>query len=121
MGADQQFNHVVSNHVRVGSGGEILTLNTSAEEPIEEIVFPTMPFKVGETWNSSSNGIMGKSTITNLNATLKTPLQTFSNCLVVKTKSASGESRSYFQKGVGMVALALIVDEEEKLMVYLAD
>ena len=75
----------------------------------------TVP-KVGDTYSSQNNGI---TKITDLNATIKTPISTYNDCLVLETNENQTITRTYYKRNIGIIATTLVKDGKEMIFIYL--
>jgi hypothetical protein len=88
-------------------------------EKTESIFLPASPSK-GDTWTSSTGGAKAKVTIIDLDGSIRTPLKDYTGCLVMESSQDGMATRSYFQKGVGLVAISMVIGGDEKLFVFLS-
>ncbi len=106
--------------VRNGSNGSVVGV-MNAEQNTEHILFPSKPWAEQTSWTSNAMGMSVTSTIVDTDGSVVTPEKTFSNCLVVVVDLGETKSKTYLQAGIGLVAVSLIINGEEKLMQYLID
>lgn len=106
-----------TSYVRMGKDGSIIGMQDKAGE--ESTVIQASP-TIGSTWSSRDGQRTYTATVTDLSGTITTATEAYSNCLVVEQATEDGIiTRSYFKKGVGMVATTVIKDGSEKIFIYL--
>lgn len=108
----------VKSYLRVGGDGAILGIQEG--ETQESIIMKKSP-AVGDTWVTNRGGIQSTSSILELDGTIKTPAKTFENCLVLESVQNGSTTKGYFQRGLGMVAITMIVGDLEKLFIYMVN
>jgi len=118
MGSNGDYTLISSSYLRNGKNGSVVGLeSTSSKE--ELVMLPEGPLTKGQSWEMVTGGVSSTSTVIDLHGQVDTPAKRYSDCLVVEMKNAQGTIRSYSKKGIGMVALAIVINGEEKLMSYL--
>ncbi len=111
-----EYNLITTTHTRINDKGAIFAIG---DQDQEEMVFPTEPITVNQTWENTANDKITTTKVINLSGSIETPAKIFKNCLVLEITSDNGIVHSYSQKGVGLVAMSLIIEKEEKLFTYL--
>ncbi|HAP61859.1 MAG TPA: hypothetical protein DCR93_20955 [Cytophagales bacterium] len=101
-------------YARATGGGVVSMENVEAEEQ----VLLEGPYTVGKTWQQVSDGQTSTLKIVAIQGTLETPAETLTQCLVVESTSERTTGRSYYQRGMGLVAITLIVEGKEQVLVY---
>jgi len=104
---------VITSYCRFGSDGSLFS---KANKTANEILVLKKTPKVGDK-NTSQQG--GTSEVVDLNATIKTPTDTYSECLMIEVKENETLSRMYYQKNTGMVATTMVIEGNEKIFIYL--
>ncbi|MEQ8358839.1 MAG: hypothetical protein RH860_05075 [Cytophagales bacterium] len=120
IGDENQFDVLQTSYLRNGENGLVYGL-ANAKMAKEHILIAEHPLEIGKTWTAEADGQKSSSVISGTNEKLITPEKTFNHCLVIETEMGDARIRSYFQKGVGLVASTLILPEGEKLMQYLVN
>jgi hypothetical protein len=113
------YNIMQTVYVRDGNNGSIFGI-IDLNNPTESVMFPERPWKVGTSWTSESMGMSSIGTIISLNGSIVTPEKTFTGCLVIEYQLGETKTLSYFQKDVGMVAVSMSIEGEDKLVQYLS-
>ncbi len=108
-GAESGFS--VTSYVRKAADGTILGFNEKLSD--EEFIFLPNSLEVGQNWDSEGS----KVEIVDLNASIKTPEKTYTDCMVLKMDTGDSSMLSYYKKGVGLVAM----EAQGKLMAYLSN
>jgi len=111
----ENFRLITTFYLRERKDGTIV--GKSASDSSEVVMLPEPPYKEGSKWDNSE-GIME---ILQTDASIETPAGTFDNCLLVKTQMNNVITLGYFQKGVGHVALEMVINGEKKLVQYLVE
>lgn len=103
-------------YMRVAGDGSIYVIQ---EEGGEEAVMMSNSPAVGDTWDTykGSGKVEGK--VIALDGTVKTPITTYTGCLVLEYTENGATSRGYFYPGKGMVAVTVLIEGKEMLFVYL--
>lgn len=118
-GSEDNYSVIASSYARVGEDGSIFALE---KEGNQEYLTLKTPLKLGATWSSKSGQLTSTIKVINLDGTIKTANTTYANCLVVEQKTEDERiMRSYFKEGIGMVATTMIVDDSEKVFIYLVN
>lgn len=118
LGTDESSSVIQSAYVRNGDNGSILGID-DAKQTKEYTFLPEKPWNKGTSWQSDINGNSTTSTIVNINGNITTPEKTYTNCLVVEVNSGQTLIRSYYKENIGIVAVSLIISNDEKLLQYL--
>lgn len=108
-----------TSYFRVEKDGSVYYLDTkSNKESIDVPNNPSLNFK----WNSSDNEWQYQ--VVEVNATLKTPKNTFADCLVIKAEQLNNSDTTklstyfnYYSKSIGYVGSKV----DDQLMSYLQD
>ena len=104
---------VATAYARKDASGAILGYSEFSQK--EEVVFPAGTLKLGDSWDMST----GKAAVTSLSGTINTPEGDLTDCLVIKVTATEASMISYYQKGIGLVAIVVVAGGEERLMQYL--
>ncbi len=118
IGDENQFDVLQTSYLRNGENGLVYGL-ANAKMAKEHVLIAEGPLVKGKSWTAEADGQKSSSVISGTNEKLITPEKTFNHCLVIETEMGDAKIRSYFQKGVGLVASTLMLPEGEKLMQYL--
>jgi len=105
---------VIKSYFRYDDDGNLLTL---ADKNAEERIALTSSPKVGDVLSNDQDE--EKVTITSLTASIETPAGVYSDCMLMEVASQEMQMRMYYQKNVGLVASAMMVEGEEKIFTYL--
>lgn len=101
-----------SSFVRITAEG-LVGLPTATSQK-EELMMPN-EFEAGKSWTTSQ----GKVEITDMDGSITTPNGDYTDCLVLKTIVAGGGGTlSYYQDGVGLVAMGMDQGGKFALMAY---
>lgn len=100
-----------SSFVRMTDEG-LVGLPTKASQK-EELMMPS-EFEAGKSWSTSQ----GKVEILQTDGTITTPSGSYDDCLVLETSMAGGGTLSYYQEGVGLVAMGMNQGGKFTLMAY---
>jgi len=112
-GTNKDNQTIITSYFRYRTDG---TLISKATKNSEEIVVMNTVQKVGDTYSSQNNGI---TKVIDLSATIKTPVSTYSDCLVLETNENQTITRIYYKRNIGMIATTLIKDDKEMIFIYL--
>lgn len=104
---------VIKSYFRFGNDGSLIS---KSDENTEELVVMQKTPTVGYTSPSQGGGT---SKVIDLNATIKTPIKTYTNCLIIEFNENQTITRAYYQKDIGMVATTIVSDGSEKIFIYL--
>ena len=113
-GSKEPYNLVSTQYMRILDNGSIM----GVEKNESEQYFLEYPLIVGKSWTQIANGVTVTMKIVDLNGSIQASGKTYSNCLVLEMNSTDNRTKSYFQEDRGLVAMAMIVDQEEKLFIY---
>ena len=113
MGSADGDKTVIQSYFRFGDDG---SLRTKVDKNSKELVSLNKTPKIGDT-HASQQG--GTSKVVDLNASIKTPLKTYNNCLVVEINENQTITRAYYQKDLGMVATTMLIEGSEKIFMYM--
>ena len=72
--------------------------------------------KVGDTYSSQNNGT---SKVVDLNATIKTPISTYTDCLAIEIVENQKTFKTYYKENIGLVATTTFKDGKEVIFIYL--
>ncbi|MEQ8713400.1 MAG: hypothetical protein RIC80_10300 [Cyclobacteriaceae bacterium] len=103
-----------SSFVRMTDEG-LVGLPTAAIQK-EELMMPN-EFEAGQSWTTSQ----GKIEIVQTDGNITTPNGNYTDCLVLKTIVAGGGTLSYYQDGIGLVAMGMEQGGKFSLMAYLVE
>ena len=104
---------VIRTYFRYRTDGSLVS---KTDKTTEEIVVMNSTPKVGDTHSSQNNGI---TKVIDLKGTIKTPISTYSDCLVIEIIENQTTLRSYYKKNIGMIATTMVKDEKEMFFIYL--
>ncbi|MEL7147037.1 MAG: hypothetical protein AAFO69_11760 [Bacteroidota bacterium] len=107
-----------TSYARVKSDGTIVGFE---EGETEEFTFLTKSPKVGDSWSRTKDGAKSTSKVVDLSGAVKTPTKSYADCLVLESTENGATTRAYFKRGVGMVAVTVLMAGEEKLFIYLLE
>jgi len=119
MGTAKNFDVIQKSYVRYGDNGSVMAMDENSGK--ESMVFPGQPLTVGKTWTVIQAGNEATAKIIEDNVVLNTSGKTFKDCLVIESTQNNTKVRSYVKKNIGMVAIGIFMDGEEKIMQYLVD
>jgi hypothetical protein len=103
-----------SSFVRMTDEG-LVGLPTESSQK-EELMMPNK-FEAGKSWSTSQ----GTVEIVQTNGSITTPNGSYSDCLVLKSSMEGGGTLSYYQDGIGLVAMGMDQGGKFTLMAYLAE
>jgi hypothetical protein len=113
MGGKEGDKTVIKTYFRFGNDGSLIS---KIDKDKKEFVSMNKSPKVGDIYTSQQGGT---SKVVDLNATIKTPITTYTNCLMIEINESQTISRAYYQKNTGMIATTMIMDGKEKIFIYL--
>lgn len=113
MGSGDSDMTVIQTYFRYGKDGALIA-KAGKDKP--EIISMNQTPKVGDT-HASQQG--GTSKVIDLNASIKTPTKTYTNCLLLEIRENNTVSRAYYEKNKGMVATTIMAEGSEKIFMYL--
>jgi len=117
MGSNGNYRIYATSYLRIDGKGSIMMKQNLNHK--EVMMIPSAP-KVGTSWSAEINNVAHTNTVVDLNGSIKTKQTTYNNCLVLEQKANEGiVTRSYYKKGVGMVATTMLADYSEKIFIYL--
>jgi len=119
MGSGDNFNVIQTSYTRYGDNGAIYAINEGTNE--EGLVFPGLPISEGKSWSVTQSGFEVTSKIVDMNGSVETSNNSFSDCIVIESQQQNTKARSYVKKGVGMVAIGVFMNGEEKIMQSLVE
>jgi len=119
MGSGDNFNVIQTSYARYGDDGAIYSINENSNE--EGLVFPGLPISEGKSWTVSQSGFEVTSKVVDMNASLETSKNSFTDCIVIESQQQNTKVRSYVKKGIGMVAIGVFMNGEEMIMQSLVD
>ena len=119
MGTKGNFDVIQTTYTRYGDDGAIYSLNESSNQ--EDMVFPGLPISEGKSWTVSQSGFEVTSKVIDMNASLETSNNSFTDCIVIESQQQNTKVRAYVKKGVGMVALGVFMNGEEQIMQSLVE
>ena len=106
----------IKTFLRIDESGAIV--GKQGEEGKESILMKK-ELEVGDSWETNRGGAVSTNKVIDLAGTIKTPLKTYTDCLVVEGNDSRSVTKAYFKKGIGMVAIVIVAGDAEKLFVYL--
>lgn len=116
-GSNGNFQVIASSYARKADDGTVYVLPDSKEK---EFVMMSANPKTGDVWTrKSDDGKNLEMKVISTSKSVKTPVKTYSDCLVLETTEAGTTLRSYFKNDVGMVAIFMVVEGKEQLFTYL--
>lgn len=113
MGSGEGDNTEIRTYFRIGNDGSLIS---KVDEKTEEFVSMSKTPKVGDVYGSQQGG---STKVLDLDATIKTPTTTYTDCLLMEISDDQTTTRVYYQKNIGMVATTLVAEGSEKLFIYL--
>jgi hypothetical protein len=100
LGDDDQIKVDMTMYIRVDDDGNVYSFIPQMMEK-EGLAMPS-EISAGKTWQVNK---VGKATVLDMNGSLKTPAESYDNCLVLETDLGGGSKMvSYYVKGIGSVA-----------------
>ena len=113
-GSGYDLSVISTSYMREAGDGKVVGM---WEENPEEQVFLQKPYRVGNSWDIINMGVASTSTIVDVSGAIAG----FSGCLVLEVDSDGTVVRSYFKEDVGLVAMSMMIEGKETLMVYRED
>jgi hypothetical protein len=112
-GSESGEKTIIRSYLRFGDDGSVIS--KVSKDSSEQLVLQKNP-KIGDSYASQQ---AGTAKVLDLNATIKTPIMTYTNCLMIETEENQTISRVYYQENIGMVAATTFTDGSEKIFIYL--
>lgn len=119
-GKGEDYHPLQTIYLRNGENGSIVA-KSQLEDVEEAILFPEKPWNSDKSWTTTTMGSTTVSTIISLDAKVETPIKTYKDCMLVEFDLGESKTRSYYQKGKGMVAVTMLFEGQEKLLQYIVN